>query len=93
MKLHVLSAMHFKPELFVKCGFLIDDISNNDHSAVKLSEGADDDWHSLQDLGVQHVQYMTVSRGLWGVEYRPGVRSAFGGDRGRTRRVRGSCRT
>jgi hypothetical protein len=31
----------------VKCGFLIDHVSNNDASAVKLTKDEEDDWHSL----------------------------------------------
>jgi hypothetical protein len=37
---------------FVKCGFSIDHGGCNDDSAVKLGEDEEDDWHSLQTLGV-----------------------------------------
>jgi hypothetical protein len=55
MQLDVLSAMHFIPEAlkltthttiknsFVKCGFLVDHISSNGDSAVKLAEDEEDD--------------------------------------------------
>jgi hypothetical protein len=55
MKLDMLSAMHLIVETwrlitpatikncFVKCGFLIDDVSSNDDSAVKLTEAEEDD--------------------------------------------------
>jgi hypothetical protein len=73
MKLDVLSAMHFIAEAwrlvtltiiknsFVKCGFSNDHISGNDDSAVKLKE---DDWHSLQPLGVQFEDYTTCDSAL-----------------------------
>jgi hypothetical protein len=62
MKLNVLSAMHFIAEpwipktpttiknCFVKCSFLIDNVSSND--AVKFTEDEEDDWNSLQHLGI-----------------------------------------
>jgi hypothetical protein len=65
MKLDMLSAMHFIAELwrpitptatkncFVKCGLLTDHASSNNDNAVKLSEDEEEDWHSLQPLGVQ----------------------------------------
>jgi hypothetical protein len=61
-KLDVLSAVDFIAEAwrlitpttikncFVKCGFLTDYVSSNGDSAVKLSEGEEDDWHGLQPL-------------------------------------------
>jgi hypothetical protein len=71
MKLVVLSEMLFIAEAwrlvtrtiikncFVKCGFSNDHISGNDDSAVKLSEGEEDYWHSVQPLGVQFEDYTT----------------------------------
>jgi hypothetical protein len=65
VKLDVLSAVHFTAEAWglvtptavknysVKCGFSTDHVSSNDGSSVKLTEDEDDDWHSLQSLGVQ----------------------------------------
>jgi hypothetical protein len=47
----------------VKCGFSIDHVSSNDDSAVKLNEDEEDEWHSLQPLGVQSeddTQHVTV---------------------------------
>jgi hypothetical protein len=38
---------------FVKCGFSNDHVSSNDNSVVKINEDEEDDWHSLQLLGVQ----------------------------------------
>jgi hypothetical protein len=70
MKLDVLSAMHFITEArrliipttikncFEKCGFSNDHVSSND-SAVKLSEDKENDWHSLEPLGVQFRDYTT----------------------------------
>jgi hypothetical protein len=37
----------------VKFGFSTDHVSSNNDSAVKLSEDEENDWHSLQPLGVQ----------------------------------------
>jgi hypothetical protein len=62
MKLDVLSAMHFITEAwrlikpttnkncFVRCGFSSDHTSNNDDSALKLTEVEENDWRSLQLL-------------------------------------------
>jgi hypothetical protein len=38
---------------FVKYGFSNDHVSSNNDSALKLNENEEDDWHSLQPLGVQ----------------------------------------
>jgi hypothetical protein len=55
LKMDVLPAMHLTAETlrpvtpttikncFVKCGFLIDHVSNNDASAVKLTKDEEDD--------------------------------------------------
>jgi hypothetical protein len=71
MKLDVLAAVHIIEKAwrfithnavkncFVKCGFSNDHVSSNDGSAVKLSEDEEDDWHSLQPLGVQFGSYTT----------------------------------
>jgi hypothetical protein len=50
----------------VKCGFS----SNDDDSAVKLSEDEDDDLHSLQSLGVQFKDYTTCDSvsGVCGIQ-------------------------
>jgi hypothetical protein len=73
MKLDVSSAMHFIAEAwtqitptttkncFVKCGFSNDLVSSNDDTAVKLGE--DDNWHSLEPLGVQFEDH-TCDSGL-----------------------------
>jgi hypothetical protein len=45
---------------FVKYGFSVD-VSSNDDSAAKLSED-EDDWHSLQPLGVQSVESRVPAR-------------------------------
>jgi hypothetical protein len=37
---------------FVQCGFPVDHVGSND-SAVKLTQDEEDDWNSLQTLGVQ----------------------------------------
>jgi hypothetical protein len=80
----VLSAMHLIAEplrlvtpttiknCFVKCGFLIDHVSSNDASVVKLNEDKDDDWHSLQPHGMQSEDYPTCDGapyvcGVWSV--------------------------
>jgi hypothetical protein len=64
MKLYVLSAKHVITESWrlitptaikncsVKCGCLINHVSSNGNSAVKLSEDEEDGWHSLQPLRV-----------------------------------------
>jgi 23S rRNA U2552 (ribose-2'-O)-methylase RlmE/FtsJ len=49
---------------FVKCCFLIDHVSSNDGSAVKLTEEEEDDWHSSQPLGVQSEDYATCDSAL-----------------------------
>jgi hypothetical protein len=76
MKLDVLSAMHLieepwrlttpttKKNCFMKCGFLIDHVSSNDDSAVKLSEDEEDGWHSLQHLCVESEDYPTCDSTL-----------------------------
>jgi hypothetical protein len=76
MKLDVLSAMQFIAEAwrlitptiikncFVKCGFSIDHVSSNDDSAVILSEDEEDDWQSLQALGVQSEGCTTCDSAL-----------------------------
>jgi len=38
-----------------KCGFLV----INDNNALKLTEDEENDWHSLQPLGVKSDGYMT----------------------------------
>jgi hypothetical protein len=48
----------------VKCGILIDHVSSNDDSALKLTEDEKDDWHSLQPLGVQSEDYPTCDSAL-----------------------------
>jgi hypothetical protein len=85
MKLGVLSAVHLIAEpwrlitpttiqnCFVKCGFSSEHVSSNDDSAVKLNEDEEDDWHSLQPLGVQSEDYPTCDSALeicqvWGVD-------------------------
>jgi hypothetical protein len=73
MKLDVLSAVHFIAEVwrqitpstikncFVKCGFSNDNVSNNDDSAVKLSEeriiGT---VYSLLECSLRTTQHVTV---------------------------------
>jgi hypothetical protein len=64
MKLDMISATHLIAEpsglithttikdRIVKCGFSTDHVSSSDESAVKLSEDEEDDWHSLQPLGM-----------------------------------------
>jgi uncharacterized Fe-S center protein len=37
----------------MKCGILINHVSSNDDSALKLTEDEKGDWHSLPSLGVQ----------------------------------------
>jgi hypothetical protein len=71
MKLDVLSAVHLIAEAwrlvtppaikncFVKCAFSNDRVSGNDGSGGKLSEDEDENWHSLQPLGVQFEDYTT----------------------------------
>jgi hypothetical protein len=39
-------------------------VSSNDDSAVKLSEDEDDNWRSLQPLGVQFEDYTTRDSAL-----------------------------
>jgi hypothetical protein len=58
MKLDVLYAMHLIVEpwrlrtpttvknCFLKCGSLIEHVSSNDGSAVRLTDGEEDDWQS-----------------------------------------------
>jgi hypothetical protein len=70
IKLDVLSAMHFIAEgcrlviptiiknYFLKCGFS-NDVNSNDDRVVKLSEDEDDNWRSLQHVGVQFENYAT----------------------------------
>jgi hypothetical protein len=48
---------------FVRCGFSVDHASSSD-SAVKLCEDEEDDWHSLQPLGVQSEDYPTCANDL-----------------------------
>jgi hypothetical protein len=76
MKLGVLSVMPLIAEpwrlttptaiknCFVKFSFLIEHISTNDNSAMKLGEGEDDDRHSLLPLGVQSEDYPTYDSAL-----------------------------
>jgi hypothetical protein len=71
MKLDVLSTMQFIAEVwqlpilttikncFVKCGFLIDHVYSSNDRIMKLCENEEDDWHSLQPLGVQFEDYIT----------------------------------
>jgi hypothetical protein len=49
---------------FLKCGFSTDHVSHSDDSAVKLNEDEEDDWHSLQALGVQSEDYPTRDSAL-----------------------------
>jgi hypothetical protein len=49
---------------FVRYGFLIDHDSNNEASAVKLSDDEEDDWQSFQPLGVQLEDYTTCDSAL-----------------------------
>jgi hypothetical protein len=46
---------------FVKYGFSNDHVSSNNDSALILNKDEEDDWHSLQSLGVQLEDYMTVN--------------------------------
>jgi hypothetical protein len=48
----------------VKCGFLTDHVSSNDDSAVKLTEAEEEDWHSLQPLGMRSEDYPTCDSAL-----------------------------
>jgi hypothetical protein len=48
---------------FVKCGFSNDHVSGIDDSSVNLSE-EEDDWHSLQPLGVQSEYFPTCDNAL-----------------------------
>jgi hypothetical protein len=80
MKLDVLSAMHIIAEswrlithttiknYFVRCAFLIDHVSSNDDSTMKLTEDEKDDWHTLQPLGVQSADYPTYDSVLRSVQ-------------------------
>jgi hypothetical protein len=102
MKLDVFSAMHFIAEAwrqitpttikncFVKCGFSIDHVSNNDDSAVKFTEDEENGWHSLQPLGVQFEDCTTCdnAREVYGIQTVDQVL-----DQHLTRRKRESCRT
>jgi hypothetical protein len=47
----------------VKCGSSNDHVSSNDGSAVNLSNN-EDDWHSLQPLGVQPEDFPTCDSAL-----------------------------
>jgi hypothetical protein len=49
---------------FVKCDFSIGHVSSNEDSAVKLSEDEEDDWHSLQHLGMQSEDCPTCENAL-----------------------------
>jgi hypothetical protein len=43
---------------FAKCGFLVENVYNNDNSALKLTEDDEENgWHSLQSLGMQFDDY------------------------------------
>jgi hypothetical protein len=76
MKLDVLSAKHLIAEpwrlitptriknCFVKYGFSTDHVGINDGSAGKFTEDEDDDWHSLQPLGVQCEDCPTCDNAL-----------------------------
>jgi hypothetical protein len=50
---------HYNKNWFEKCDFSIDHVSSSDGSAVKLTEDEEDDWHSLQPVGVQFEDYTT----------------------------------
>jgi hypothetical protein len=75
-ELDMLPAVHFIAEsqrlitsttvknTFVKCGFSNDHISTNDDSAVKLIEDEENDWYSLQPLGVQFEGCTTCDSAL-----------------------------
>jgi hypothetical protein len=72
VKLDVLPAVHLIADAgrlitpttikncVVTCGFSIDLVSSTDDSAVKLCEDEEDDWHSVQSLGVQFEDHVTV---------------------------------
>jgi hypothetical protein len=47
----------------VKCDFWIERVRSND-SVVKLSEDEENDWHSLQPLGMQFEDYTTCDSGF-----------------------------
>jgi hypothetical protein len=76
LKLDVLSPVHLIAEpwrlvtpttmknCFLRSGFSLDHVSSNDDSAVKLTENEEDDWHSLQSLGVQSQDYPTCDSAL-----------------------------
>jgi RNA-binding protein YlmH len=72
MKLDVLSAVHLiaEPSRLIICTIIKNCIvkygfsSSNDDSAVALSEDEEDDWHSLQPLGVQSEDYPTCDSAL-----------------------------
>jgi hypothetical protein len=48
----------------VKCGFSIDHASSSEDSAVKLTEDEENDWHSLQPLGMLFEDYTTHDSAL-----------------------------
>jgi hypothetical protein len=49
---------------FVKCGFSIDHVTRNYDSAVKHNEDEEDDWQSLQPLGMKFEDYTTCDSAL-----------------------------
>jgi hypothetical protein len=48
----------------VKCDFSNGHVSSNDDSAVRLSEDEEDDWYSLQPLGMQSEDCTTCDSAL-----------------------------
>lgn len=44
-----------------QCGFLIDLVCGIDNSALKLTKDEENNWHSLQTVGVQIEDYMTFN--------------------------------
>jgi hypothetical protein len=44
-----------------QCGFQIDLVCGIDNSALKLTEDEENDWHSLQPLGLQNEDYMVFN--------------------------------
>jgi hypothetical protein len=43
---------------------LIENVSSNDNSALKLTEDEEDDWHCLEPLGVQSEDYSKCDSAL-----------------------------
>jgi hypothetical protein len=59
---------------FVKFSFLIENVSTNDNSAMKLDEDEEVDRHSLLPLGVQSEDYPTYDSalevcGVWSIDH------------------------